>query len=76
MEKATATLNNGVAMPQLGLGVFQVGDQEASAAVATALECGYRSIDTAKLYFNATGSNLSQKFKEIADELSNLRIVG
>jgi hypothetical protein len=30
----------------------------------------------AKLYFNATGSNLSQKFKEIADELSNLRIVG
>ncbi|MEP9389037.1 pilus assembly protein [Mesorhizobium sp. KR9-304] len=30
----------------------------------------------AKLYFNATGSNLSEKFKEIADELSNLRIVG
>jgi Flp pilus assembly protein TadG len=30
----------------------------------------------AKLYFNATSSNLAQKFKEIADELSNLRIVG
>jgi Flp pilus assembly protein TadG len=30
----------------------------------------------AKLYFNATGSNLAEKFKEIADELSNLRIVG
>lgn len=30
----------------------------------------------AKLYFNATSSNLDQKFKEIADELSNLRIVG
>jgi Flp pilus assembly protein TadG len=30
----------------------------------------------AKLYWNATGGNLSQKFKEIADELSNLRIVG
>lgn len=30
----------------------------------------------AKLFWNATGSNLSQKFKEIADELSNLRIVG
>jgi Flp pilus assembly protein TadG len=30
----------------------------------------------AKLFYNATGSNLSQKFKEIADELSNLRIVG
>ena len=30
----------------------------------------------AKLYWNATGSNLAEKFKEIADELSNLRIVG
>ena len=29
-----------------------------------------------KLFWNATGSNLSEKFKEIADELSNLRIVG
>ena len=29
-----------------------------------------------KLYWNATGGNLSDKFKEIADELSNLRIVG
>ena len=29
----------------------------------------------AKLYWNATGSNLAEKFKEIADELSNLRIV-
>jgi hypothetical protein len=28
-----------------------------------------------KLYYNATGSNLAEKFKEIADELSNLRIV-
>ena len=30
----------------------------------------------AKLYWNATGANLAEKFKEIADELSNLRIVG
>ena len=30
----------------------------------------------AKLYWNATGCNLADKFKEIADELSNLRIVG
>ena len=30
----------------------------------------------AKLFWNATGSNLAEKFKEIADELSNLRIVG
>ena len=49
------TLNNGVRMPQLGFGVFQVGDDEARAAVATALDCGYRSIDTAALYGNEHG---------------------
>jgi 2,5-diketo-D-gluconate reductase A len=49
------TLNNGVRMPQLGFGVFQVGDDEARAAVVTALECGYRSIDTAALYGNEHG---------------------
>jgi 2,5-diketo-D-gluconate reductase A len=48
-------LNNGVRMPQLGFGVFQVGNDEARAAVATALECGYRSIDTAALYGNEHG---------------------
>ena len=42
-------------MPQLGFGVFQVGNEEARAAVATALECGYRSIDTAALYGNEHG---------------------
>jgi diketogulonate reductase-like aldo/keto reductase len=42
-------------MPQLGFGVFQVGNGEARAAVATALECGYRSIDTAALYGNEQG---------------------
>ena len=49
------TLNNGVRMPQLGFGVWQVADDEAEKAVATALECGYRSIDTAKLYRNEEG---------------------
>jgi diketogulonate reductase-like aldo/keto reductase len=41
------TLNNGAAMPQLGFGVWQVPDDEVTSAVATALEVGYRSIDTA-----------------------------
>jgi diketogulonate reductase-like aldo/keto reductase len=45
-------LNNGVEMPQLGFGVFQVPDAETTAAVATALEAGYRSIDTAAAYGN------------------------
>ena len=49
-------LNNGVAMPQLGFGLWQVPNDEATAAVATALEAGYRSIDTAALYYNEEGT--------------------
>lgn len=49
-------LNNGVAMPQLGFGVWQVPDDEAAKAVATALEAGYRSIDTAAIYENERGT--------------------
>ncbi|MGY3681803.1 aldo/keto reductase [Streptomyces sp. TE33382] len=51
----TLTLNNGVTMPQLGFGVFQVPDEETTAAVGTALEAGYRSIDTAAIYGNERG---------------------
>ncbi|MFB4314291.1 aldo/keto reductase [Actinomadura sp. 21ATH] len=43
-------------MPQLGFGVWQVADDEAERAVATALETGYRSIDTARIYENETGT--------------------
>ncbi|MFF4230449.1 aldo/keto reductase [Streptomyces sp. NPDC001820] len=50
------SLNNGVAMPQLGYGVWQVPDDEAAKAVATALEAGYRSIDTAAIYENEAGT--------------------
>lgn len=49
-------LNNGVEMPQLGFGVWQVPDDEAEQAVATALESGYRSIDTAAIYGNEEGT--------------------
>ncbi|MDX3451407.1 aldo/keto reductase [Streptomyces sp. ME02-8801-2C] len=49
-------LNNGVEMPQLGYGVWQVPDDEAEQAVATALETGYRSIDTAAIYGNEEGT--------------------
>jgi 2,5-diketo-D-gluconate reductase A len=48
-------LNNGVAMPQLGFGVFQVPDDETEAVVTAALETGYRSIDTAAAYGNEAG---------------------
>lgn len=49
-------LNNGVEMPQLGFGVWQVPDDEAESAVTTALETGYRSIDTAAIYGNEEGT--------------------
>ena len=50
------TLNNGVQIPQLGFGVFQVPDDETTAAVSAALETGYRSIDTAAVYGNEAGT--------------------
>ncbi len=47
-----ATLNNGVKMPILGYGVYQVTQEECERCVLDALEVGYRSIDTAQSYFN------------------------
>ncbi|MBN1920100.1 MAG: aldo/keto reductase [Anaerolineae bacterium] len=49
---STVTLNNGVKMPLLGLGVYQARGREGEQAVAWALEAGYRHIDTAKFYGN------------------------
>ena len=52
----TLTLNNGVEMPQLGLGVFQSAEgEEVETAVRTALDFGYRHIDTAAAYRNEVG---------------------
>ena len=45
-------LNNGVRIPSIGYGVFQSAPEETTAAVATALACGYRHIDTAAGYGN------------------------
>ncbi|MGH3496756.1 MAG: aldo/keto reductase [Nocardioidaceae bacterium] len=48
-------LNNGVEIPQLGFGVWQVSTQDIEPAVAKALEVGYRHIDTAAMYGNEAG---------------------
>ena len=48
----TITLNNGITLPVLGLGVFQTPPAETTAAVETALQVGYRHIDTAAAYGN------------------------
>ncbi|MBR1773977.1 MAG: aldo/keto reductase [Bacteroidales bacterium] len=48
-------LNNGVMMPQIGYGVFQVSPEECERCVSDALKVGYRLIDTAQAYFNEEG---------------------
>jgi diketogulonate reductase-like aldo/keto reductase len=55
------TLNNATSMPQLGFGVFLVPNDQATAAVATAFEVGYRHVDTAAMYRNeeAVGKAIS-----------------
>ena len=63
-------LNNGVAMPQLGYGVWQVEDEQAATAVGQALDAGYRSIDTAMIYGNEEGTGKALAASGIArDEL-------
>ncbi len=52
MVDSAMTLNNGVEIPALGLGVLQSEGDEATASVSTALQIGYRLIDTAAAYFN------------------------
>ncbi|SFW80654.1 aldo/keto reductase [Amycolatopsis australiensis] len=51
----TVELNNGVRIPQFGFGVFQIPPEETARAVRTALEAGYRHIDTAQMYRNEAG---------------------
>jgi diketogulonate reductase-like aldo/keto reductase len=72
-DVTTLTLNNGVTMPALGLGVFQTPPDETRAAVTAALEAGYRHIDTAAAYANerqvgeavaASGLDRSEVFLE------------
>mgnify|MGYP002509460094 FL=1 len=46
------TLNNGIKMPILGNGVFQVSGEECERCVLDAIDAGYRSIDTAQSYGN------------------------
>jgi len=51
----TITLNNGVEIPQLGFGVYQIDPAETKDATLAALEVGYRHIDTAEMYGNEAG---------------------
>lgn len=63
------TLNNGVTMPAIGLGVFQSAPEETTAAVEAALAAGYRHIDTAAAYGNEreVGTGIRRSGLERAD---------
>lgn len=62
------TLNNGLRMPQLGFGVWQVPDEEVTTAVTKALDVGYRAIDTAKVYENEAGVGRALAKSDIPSE--------
>lgn len=55
-------LNNGVKMPKIGFGVFQIEDEECERCVIDALNVGYRMIDTAQAYYNegSVGSGIKK----------------
>ena len=64
------TLNNGVKMPKLGYGVYQIDPAEAERCVLDAISVGYRSIDTAQAYSNEEGvGNAIVKCSVPRDEL-------
>jgi 2,5-diketo-D-gluconate reductase A len=62
------TLNNGVEMPILGFGVFQIPEEETQAAVEAALAAGYRHLDTAASYGNEAAVGAAIKASGIARE--------
>lgn len=64
----TITLNNGVVMPQIGYGVYQVSPEECERCVSDALNVGYRMIDTAQAYHNEEGVGAAVKKSGIARE--------
>ena len=67
MDK-TIKLNNGVEMPLVGYGVFQVSPEECERCVSDAIAVGYRSIDTAQAYFNEEGVGNAWKKSRVKRE--------
>jgi len=56
------TLNNGVQIPILGLGTWKIGDSKVEEIIPSALNIGYRHIDTAATYQNEVGAGKEKMF--------------
>ena len=68
MTVPSIALNNGTSIPQLGFGVFQVPPEQTAEVTATALEVGYRHIDTAEMYGNEAGVGEAIRSSGVARE--------
>ena len=68
MTTPEITLNNGVRIPQVGFGVYQIPEHETEAATTTALQAGYRHIDTASVYGNEAGVGAAVKSSAVGRE--------
>ena len=61
------TLNNGIRMPMVGFGVFEIPAEKTAQCVFEAIECGYRLIDTAQAYYNEkeVGDGIQRAIREL-----------
>lgn len=68
------TLNNGVQMPMVGFGVFEIPAEQTAGCVFDALESGYRLIDTAQAYYNEkeVGDGIQRAIKELGIRRENI----
>ena len=76
MTQPTATLTNGVAIPMLGFGVYQVAPEECERVVIDAIASGYRHIDTAAAYFNEEQVDRAIRASSITREVGYMQANG
>ena len=76
MTQPTATLTNGVAIPMLGFGVYQVAPEECERVVIDAIASSYRHIDTAAAYFNEEQVGRAIRASSITREVGYMQANG
>ena len=67
------TLNNGLKMPMVGLGVYNIPERETQRVVEDAICVGYRSIDTAAMYYNEKG--VGDAVRTCGDDLREIHLL-